>query len=405
MTAPSKPATYQQALAEAAKIHAARSAATDLVAVTAHLSEQTTQARERAAAWAKRAILALWLSVNPYDGAQVREFVTKAAALMVSAQTAAARVAAAGQTQQLGALRIQVSAAPSNPVDVRAPAAAVRGGKIRLRYRGAKVDYTGAGDSAKVSAAEMSTESVFQRPAALFRYLISQGEPNADAQAVMRIGTLIDDNLMLAQRLAQQEVLAKAVDLDDNRAGRGRRRAKIIGYRRVIHPELSRGGTCGMCIAASDRIYKVGELMPIHHLCHCTIAAVTEDHDPADDLNAVDLNALYKAAGGTSAAHLKRTRYVVDQHGELGPVLVPKRKYKPRSEASRKRSGGTAVSDPESKAQIAARLLPGLEKNLQDLRNKGLSEDSPQISYHKSAIDRLRGDLKAEMRSVRPVRR
>lgn len=395
MTTPNRPATYQQALAEAAKIHAARDAAPDPVAVTAHMSEQIAQAREHAAGWAKQAIQELWLAVNPYDPAQVREFTAKAAGLMVSAQTATARAAAAAQSEQLAALGVPVSAAPSNPIDVRAPAAHIAGGKVRLRHGASTVKYDGAEGSAKVSAADMSTEKVFERPAALFRYLISIGEPNADDQALLRISGLVDDNLMLAQRLAQQEVLAKAVDLDHRGGGRGRRRSKIIGYRRVIRPELSRGGTCGMCIAASDRLYKVGELLPIHRRCHCTISAVTEEHDPADDLNAVDLNALYKAAGGTSAAHLKRTRYKVDQHGELGPVLVSERKYKPRSETARKQSGGTAVSAPESKAQIAERLLPGLEKNLQDLRAKGLAEDSPQITYHKDTIERLRSDLKA----------
>ena len=58
---------------------------------------------------------------------------------------------------------------------------------------------------------------------------------------------------------------------------------------------------------------------------------MTEDYDPADELNAVDLSQLYRDSGGTSGAHLKRTRYQVDEHGELGPVLVPKAKYKPRT--------------------------------------------------------------------------
>ncbi|OBK14082.1 hypothetical protein [Mycobacterium asiaticum] len=387
MTAPSRPATYQQALSEAAKIHAARSTTPDPVGVTALMSEQTAQARERAADWSKQAIGALWLSVNPYDDAQVRDFTVKAAGLMVSAQTAAARAAGAAQSAQLAALGIPVTAAPSNPVDVRAPSASLSGGRVRLRHSSSDVDYTGTGAGVKVSAADMTTESVFARPAALFRYLIANGQPDADAQAVLRIRTLVDDNLMLAQRLAQQEVLAQAVDLDGTRRGRGRRGPRIVGYRRVIHPELSRGGTCGMCIAASDRIYKVGELMPIHNRCHCTVSAVTDEHDPADDLNSVDLAQLYRDSGGTSAAHLKRTRYKVDKHGEMGPVLVPERKYKPRSDAARKRAGGTAVS--------AARLLPGLEKNLKDLRAKGLGEDSPQISYHLQTIARLRADLTA----------
>ena len=37
----------------------------------------------------------------------------------------------------------------------------------------------------------------------------------------------------------------------------------IRAYRRVIHPELSKGGTCGLCIAASDRIYFVDDLLAL----------------------------------------------------------------------------------------------------------------------------------------------
>ena len=50
------------------------------------------------------------------------------------------------------------------------------------------------------------------------------------------------------ERIAQQEVLAKAVDLD--RPG-----VKILGYRRIIHPELSRGGRAGCASPAADRLY------------------------------------------------------------------------------------------------------------------------------------------------------
>jgi hypothetical protein len=41
----------------------------------------------------------------------------------------------------------------------------------------------------------------------------------------------------------------------------------VTGYRRVIHPELSKSGTCGLCVAAADRIYYVDDLMPIHTNC------------------------------------------------------------------------------------------------------------------------------------------
>jgi hypothetical protein len=48
------------------------------------------------------------------------------------------------------------------------------------------------------------------------------------------------------------------------------------------------------------------------------------------------LEQLYAQAGGvggvstTAAPALKRVRYQVDEHGELGPVLVPRGAHKPR---------------------------------------------------------------------------
>lgn len=393
MTAPAKP-SYAEALAAAEAVHAARSAPLDPAAAVAATSEQIITARDSAADWAKAAIGQLWRSVNPYDDSQVREFTVKAAGLLSSAQTAATRVAAAGQSQQLAALGIRITGTPSNPVDVRAPGVSIRKGQLQLHRHAVTVDYAAA-DGVKVSAADMTTESVLRRPAALFRYVQSQGGLDAAQQASQRLDSLIDDNLMLAQRLAQQQVLAQAVNLDDGGNHRGRNAPKITGYRRVIHPELSRGGTCGMCIAASDRLYKIAELLPIHAHCKCTIAAVTDEYDPADDLNAVDLNALYKDAGGNTVAHLKRTRYRVDEHGELGPVLVPQSKYKPRTAKSVKKAGKNAGTDakPESKADIADRHLPLLRKSLEDLRARGLAEGSPQVTYHLAQIAKFEAEL------------
>lgn len=96
---------------------------------------------------------------------------------------------------------------------------------------------------------------------------------------------------------------------------------RITNWRRVIHPELSKGGTCGLCIAASDRLYGKTEPLPIHALCKCSTMQVYNHADPGSVLNGMDLTKLYKDAGGTAAAKLKATRYQVDEHGELGPVL------------------------------------------------------------------------------------
>lgn len=102
-------------------------------------------------------------------------------------------------------------------------------------------------------------------------------------------------------------------------------RVHHLSYRRVIHPELSRDGTCGLCVAASDRIYTRGDLMPIHARCKCEPLPIAGSKDPGQSINAADLKRLYDAAGSTAADKLKRVRVRVVEHGELGPVLVDRR--------------------------------------------------------------------------------
>lgn len=148
----------------------------------------------------------------------------------------------------------------------------------------------------------------YGRLADQFRYEISQGvTPEAALEHVVeRAGRMASTDTDLAFRgQAQKVMVVRSVD----------------GWRRIIHPEMSRGGTCGLCVAASDRTYKRGDLMALHADCHCTVLPIVNGQDPGVDLNAADFALLYDAAGSTSAKDLKKTRFVVHQHGELGPVL------------------------------------------------------------------------------------
>jgi len=336
-----RPLSRQDALTRASAIVNGTSAVTP-VPTLLHLSMQTIAARDTAAAWAKAQIGAIWAATNPYDDDQVADFAARSAQVMKTAQDSAGRTAAMAQSLQLRSIGVQAGTAdPSLPLDVRAPAATIADGTITLHSRPVTVDYD-SGPTVHVTAQDMTTEAIFQRPAETFRYVAAQGNKSglrwiddAKAQSNLRISNLVDDNLMLTQRLAQQEVLAQAVNLD--KPG-----PKIIGYRRVIHPEQTKTGTCGMCIAAADRIYHIKELMPLHLRCKCTVAAITAAHDPGDDANSIDLKTLYEHAGGKTVSHLKRTRYDVDEHGELGPVLVPKSAYKPQTKTGKPyQSSGT----------------------------------------------------------------
>lgn len=151
---------------------------------------------------------------------------------------------------------------------------------------------------------------VYRRFAEQYRYYRSQGqaEPDVMKKVLDRAGVVAGTDIGLAGRRQDQAFFEAN---------------KITGYRRVIHPELAKHGTCGLCIAASTRIYHKDRLMPIHDRCNCGVMPIIGDFDVADHMNTVDLRDLYTEAGSTSAADLKRTRYTIFDHGELGPTLVP----------------------------------------------------------------------------------
>lgn len=101
--------------------------------------------------------------------------------------------------------------------------------------------------------------------------------------------------------------------------------AKVIGYRRIVHPEMSSGGACGLCIVASTQMYTDDHLNAIHERCKCTVLPVFRTTagkriDPGYAVNRRDLGKLYEAAGdSTKREGLKRTRWKRSKSGELEP--------------------------------------------------------------------------------------
>lgn len=324
MTAPTNTGslTFEEALAIAASAQAALTSADVVTSSVSQLAEQVISVREAAADWATNLIIGLWRDVDPYVGNEVQAFTEAAAEYMATAQTTVVRAAAASQQRQLATMGVQTSATPSNPLDVRGTPVVADDGTITVGRGTSNVTYQDGGRRVVDLDEDATTVGMFNRPARVQRYLESKGVGSVEARVAAedRLSLLVGDNVMLAQRLAEAEIIAQAASIDE----------RITGLRRVIHPELSRTGVCGLCIAAADRIYKVADLMPIHDRCKCTAAAVTDEFDPADELNSTDLGELYRLSSGTSAAELKRLRYQVDEHGELGPVLIPARKLKPR---------------------------------------------------------------------------
>lgn len=243
------------------------------------------------------------------------------------AASAAALRTSLGNTIVRGLRSLQADNGMYDPVQVQAMAekfaaasAAAERKRAAVAAKSTSLMLAQMGERVRVVSADVSDlrggvdpAEVWSRPMKEYRYQVSLGKSPADAlqAAIDRAHVIGGDNLLLANRKAAQDVLQQL--------------SKVIGYRRVIHPEMSKGGSCGLCIAASDRKYRVEDLMPIHANCECTVAPIFKGSDPGDTLNGVDLAQLYKDAGNTTdAAKLKFTRYQVNDHGELGPVLVKK---------------------------------------------------------------------------------
>jgi hypothetical protein len=156
---------------------------------------------------------------------------------------------------------------------------------------------------------------VHRRPAQTYRRAVAMGADREEAfrNAAIRATGLMRSDTALAERAAAHLQLE---------------RMGITQFRRILHPELSRTGSCGLCIAAADNVYSTGDLMPIHppH-CKCTVMPVVGEWDPAVELNAGDIASYADVAelagatgprGGTTRRDLASVRY----HAEYGPYLT-----------------------------------------------------------------------------------
>lgn len=184
---------------------------------------------------------------------------------------------------------------------------------------------------------------VYQRPAEQYRYHASIGDSDTISRqfAMERLSTLADTDLTLARREAMRDVYDAT--------------PTILGWRRIIHPELSKEGfSCGLCVVAADRVYSRGDLMPIHDECNCDTLPITEDNDPGKGLNDDDLETLYDAAGSNTAGDLLNTKVYFLDHGELGPII----------------SGGSRAGSKQRKRAKAEQLDPeeSFQRQIDQLR-------------------------------------
>lgn len=87
---------------------------------------------------------------------------------------------------------------------------------------------------------------------------------------------------------------------------------------------------CGLCMAASTRVYRVGELDPIHPGCDCGVQEHW-DKPPTGVLHPGRLADAYQSLydeTGTDSTRADLLRDVITTHGELGQILTRPRRPK-----------------------------------------------------------------------------
>ncbi len=289
-------------------------ATAEQVAATALWVEQFTAASEQTKEAAAALVSGMWLSFDGwYDRNLVAKLARDTAAVSLTAQRGAAGISAAYIAQAYASLA--GARTPNVPRGIFEP---VRKGA--------------------------DPEVVHSRAAQVYLRAVGTGRSHQEALnlAGKRAANTLRSDIILEDRIAQQKMLDQL---------------GIVTFRRIIRPELSMSGTCGLCVAASQKTYKVGELMPLHPpTCKCIVVPVVGDNDPGLELNEEDIGQLRADAGSNKAADLKRTRYTVAEHGELGPVLTKV------DDAFRDQNRARLENDPARARRLLEQALPVLEE-------------------------------------------
>jgi hypothetical protein len=316
--------------------------ASDIAAVTALVQAQaavrdsmTSQATAMAAAAA--AEFTRW-----YDSEQITVWATKLAQRIEPMQ----RIAAQSMDAYLARLLSLLTGRRVRPVG-------------RIDVTTVRPGMTHAGAYGNVADAYRWQQAQFDRAA---RELVAQLDDVAPPVLQSPVDAAVERAISVAEMDTQLAVRAQAA----TSLTAAHERGIVTGYRRVIHPELSRGGTCGLCVAASDRVYHVAELMPIHHRCNCLPSPIVDGNDVGSVVNAGDLKRLYKDAGSTHRKDLKRTRYQVTDGGALGPLLEPEGNGRRVQRQVDARAAGRPAKTPEQQREVLKRayesLVPALDK-------------------------------------------
>jgi hypothetical protein len=209
-----------------------------------------------------------------------------------------------------------------------------------------------------------------------------------------RFNTVVrGDEPLRAQQKAEARIAAVA-QTDVTLAVREQYRRNLgnqgaTGYRRILHPELSQTGPCGLCVVAADRVYRTEDLLPLHNRCVCEVLPVYGRTDPGVTLNGDDLRRIYDAAGGNTREALRRVRVVLTEHGELGPILVHgEQHYRGPEEVARNYASNRRVRE-----QAILDGLYGIHEMTQIRTQRG-DELPKSLRWQRERIDELERSLR-----------
>lgn len=217
-------------------------------------------AEQRLRTRTEQAVAQAWRNLPSYDEADVPGFLAVVVPLMLAAQRASATLTNAFLARRLG----------RSPL--RLDPALVTGGALR----------NGTGP-----------DEVYRRPFVTVWTGLKDGQPWDDA--VLAGLERATSAAAMDVQLAMRQTLTVVADQD----------SRIVGFQRV--PDT---GACDFCKLVSGQRYLKHDLMPLHNRCGCGVDVITRDErdlftgnqDNDLDLDPNDVR--------------------IEQHGELGPVLV-----------------------------------------------------------------------------------
>lgn len=172
--------------------------------------------------------------------------------------------------------------------------------------------------TAEVSGAALrgvDPRDVYRRPAVELYTSLSEGKPfdQAVKDGLRRLVSVSMTDLQLAKTHTARRVF----EADD----------RVSGHRRT----LTGSENCGICRVAATQRYHREDLQPIHPGCDCGVAPIYGDFDPGHVIDKQGLADVHDAVAerfGESASDAREIDYrkliLVENHGEIGPVLTVK---------------------------------------------------------------------------------